>query len=370
MTQSQQELGFDAVPEKKPMRMRRAFSALVLAAVSLWSGAPATAAQTALVGAGSTFVAPLMKAWIANFEKSRPDVDIRYDVVGSGEGVARFKGGSVDFGASDAVLSAAEAALISRGATQVPSTAGMIVLAYNLPGVKGEIKLPKDVYVDIFLGKIQAWDDPRIRAANPGVKLPPIGIAVVCRQDSSGTTYAFTDHLAAVSEAWAKGPGVGKVVDWPHVAMLARGNEGVASRINLTEGAIGYIEYGFALQLNLPMATLQNKAGQFVAPTPQSGAVALASTADVALDKLDESTANPGGDKAYPIVTYSWFLLYRNYSAERGRALSAFVGYALDEGQSYAPYFGYLPLPPHVAELGKAAVAEAIAADHANSLAR
>lgn len=324
---------------------------------------PAAAADVKLHGAGSTFVAPLMQAWIGNFEKRHPNVAIFYDTVGSGEGVARFETGAADFGASDVALAPAEAAKITRGVAQAPITAGMIVLAYNLPGVEGELRLPKSVYVDIFLGKIKTWDDPRIRAANPGLALPSRGIAVVCRQDSSGTTYAFTDHLAAVSKDWAVGPGVGKSIEWPHLTMMARGNEGVASRIRISEGSIGYVEYGFALRLNLPMATLENKAGQFIAPSPISGAAALESTAEVSLNALDESTVNPSGPNAYPLVTYSWVLLYRNYPADKARALTAFVNFAVEEGQTYAPFFGYIPIPPKVAELGKAFVAKLSAGD-------
>ena len=329
--------------------------ALVAAFASLAS--PTLAADIELHGAGSTFVAPLLGAWISEFEKSRPDVAIHYDVVGSGEGVARFQAGTVDFGASDAFLASPETAKIERGVVEVPITAGMIVLAYNLPEVKGQLKLPHDVYVDIFLGKIHTWDDPRIRAANPALHLPSISIIPVGRQNSSGTTYAFTAHLAAVNQSWSSGPGVGKLVQWPNVTMLARGNEGVASRIKLAQGAIGYVEYGFALRLGLPMAALENKAGQFVAPTPQSGAAALAPSAGVALDAIEKSTVNPDGLKAYPIVTFSWLLLYRKYPIDQARALSSLLDFALNEGQSYAAYFGYLSLPPQVAHFGKSAIA-------------
>jgi len=318
---------------------------------------PAIAGSVELRGAGSTFVAPLMNGWINYFENSQPDVGIHYDAVGSGEGVSRFLSGSVDFAASDVPLPPAEAKKIDGGVVQVPSTAGMIVLAYNLPGVKGRLKLPQDVYVDIFLGKIKSWDDPRIRAANKELNLPAITIAVVARQDSSGTTFAFTNHLAAVSKSWSEGPGVGKVIQWPNVAMLARGNEGIASKIKISDGAIGYLEYGFALRLGLQTAVLENKAGQFVAPTPLAGAAALTPTMDVSLDALDPATANPPGLKAYPIVTYSWILLYPSYPAEKAHAFVSFLNFAYDEGQSYAPYFGYLPLPQPVLEQARAALA-------------
>lgn len=212
---------------------RAARAPFAVLAFSLLLAAPggmgtASAADIELRGAGSTFVAPIMEAWASGLNKKRPNVVLRYDAVGSGEGVARFRAGAVDFGASDSCLSVAEAARFARHPVQAPTTAGMIVLACNLPGVRGQLKLPRDVYADIFLGKIQNWDDPRLRAANSDLKLPSKSIAVVSRQDSSGTTYAFTDHLASVSKAWATGPGVGKTVDWPGATMHARGNEGVA----------------------------------------------------------------------------------------------------------------------------------------------
>ncbi len=330
----------------------------MLSMVTATLAAPASAAGMELQGAGSTFVAPLLKrGWIPYFQNSNPDVGIRYDAVGSGEGVSRFLSGSVDFAATDNFLLPDDAKKIDGGVVQVPSAAGMIVLAYNLPGIKGRLNLPQDVYADIFQGKIRSWNDPRIRAANKDLKFPSINIALVARQESSGTTYAFTNHLAAVSSSWAAGPGVGKMIEWPNVAMLAHGNEGVASKIKISQGAIGYIEYGFALQLGLQMAVLENKAGQFVAPTPRSGAAALTPTMEISLDALDASTTNPPGLNAYPIVTYSWILLYPAYPPEKARNLASFLNFAFDEGQSYAPYFGYLPLPEPVVDQAKAALA-------------
>ena len=144
---------------------------------------PGSAEAVELHGAGSTFIAPLMDGWINYFENLQPDINIRYDAVGSGKGSAAFEAGAVDFAASDNYISATELSTIERGAIQLPSAAGMIVLAYNLPGVKGRLNLPRDVYVDIFLGKIRSWDDPRIRAANPNLHLPPISIAIVGRRE-------------------------------------------------------------------------------------------------------------------------------------------------------------------------------------------
>jgi phosphate transport system substrate-binding protein len=252
-----------------------------------------------------------------------------------------------------------KASKIAGGVVQVPTTAGMVVLAYNIPGVTGELKLPQDVYADIFLGRIKNWDDPRIRVANHDLKLPSRNIAVVVRQDASGTTYAFTSHLTAASKAWAaEGHGYGTVVSWPQGAMMARGNEGVASRIKIADDSIGYVEYGFARRLGLKVAALGNKEGVLVAPSPEAGVAAIVGSASGNLDGLGASIVNPRGREAYPIVTYSWLLLHRHYSPEQARALKSFVLYALGEGQKNALDLGYIPLPYAVAELGNAAVAQ------------
>ncbi|WP_294540268.1 phosphate ABC transporter substrate-binding protein PstS [uncultured Rhodoblastus sp.] len=328
---------------------------LATAAVS----APALADGIELHGAGSTLAAPLYEKWIGEYQRTHNSVILHYAAVGSGEGVARFASGAVDFGASDVALASEKAAKIAGGVVQVPSTAGMVVLAYNLPGFKGELKLPQDVYSDIFLGRIHSWDDPRIAGANPGLKLPARTIAVVVRQDSSGTTYAFTSHLAAVSKNWGvEGRGAGTVVAWPHEAMNARGNEGVASRIKIADNSIGYVEYGFARRLGLKVAALQNSEGRFVLPSPEAGEAAMVSSATGSLDGLGASIVNPHGPEAYPIVTYSWLLLHRHYPPEQARVLKSFVLFALGDGQKQALNLGYIALPPAVTELAKAAVVE------------
>src|SRR5262249_12468151 len=161
----------------------------------------------------------------------------------SSEGEKRFLAGSVDFGASDVGLTNEQMAQVSRGALLVPTTAGSIVLAYNLEGAGGPLRLKRDVYVDIFLGKIKRWDDPRITELNPGLRLPHASIYVVARREGSGTTFAFTNHLAAIRPEWKKSRGAGHKIDWGEVS-LAEGNEGVAEVIKRTPGAIGYVEYG------------------------------------------------------------------------------------------------------------------------------
>ena len=314
--------------------------------------------KVSLRGAGATFPAPLYEKWIQAYRQRVPDVAIAYDAVGSGEGQRRFVAEAVDFGASDSGLSDEQMARVKSGARLVPVTAGLVVLAYNLPGLGGPLKLSRDVYTEIFAGRIRSWNDPRIRAANPGLNLPHRSIAIVARLDASGTTFAFTNHLSAISEAWRdRGPGVSNLVDWRGTAMLVRGNEGVAGRIKVGEGSIGYIEYHFAKRLGLPMAQVQNRSGRFIEPSDRSGQVALASTAGQIPSNLRLFLPDPGGDESYPIVTYSWLLLYGRYpDRDKISALRKFVTWSLTEGQAYSRDLGYTPLPSEVTSLSLAAL--------------
>ena len=313
-----------------------------------------TSDSVSLRGAGSTFAAPLYKKWIEEYAVSHPNVSISYDVVGSGEGVKRFLADAVDFAGSDEILNDSESAK-AGGALMIPITAGMIAIAYNIPGVNAEIKLPRDVYVDIFAGKIRQWDDQRIKAANPALTFPHRDIAIVARQDGSGTTAAFTHHLAAISPQWqATGMGVGKLIDWPKGTMLAPGNEGVAGRIKISEGSIGYVEYWFAQRLGLRMAAVQNKAGAYITPTANAGELALQGRV-AQVKQLDTSDADPANPGAYPITTYSWILLYPRYADRaKGTALRDFAEWGLSQqAQNYGAQLGYLPLAEDVVALGK-----------------
>jgi phosphate transport system substrate-binding protein len=241
----------------------------------------------------------------------------------------------------------------------LPITAGMIVLAYNIPGVKSEIRLPREVYADIFAGAIRQWDDPRIQTANPGLVLPRRPIQIVARQDSSGTTAAFTKHLHASGPSWrAQGMGVGKMINWPKGTMLAAGNEGVAGRIKISEASIGYVEYRFAQRLGLHMAALQNKAGVFVTPTANAGELALLGRV-AQVKELDASVADPAEPGAYPITTYSWMLLRSRYAdGAKGKAIQDFAEWVLSQqAQDYGAQLGYLPLTADVAALGTQALA-------------
>lgn len=306
---------------------------------------------TSIQGAGSTFSAPLYKTWIKVYAEADNKVTVSYDAVGSGEGITRFAVGVVDFGATDVLPGEFLFTGVKREVVPVPATAGMIVLAYNLPGLGGDLKLPRDVYSDIFSGRIRQWNDPRIRSANPALSLPNQDIAVVVRDDASGTAAAFARHLIAIGAGWhATGAGEGFLIDWPAAAMAARGNEGVSGKIKISEGSIGAVEYGFAKRLGLQLATLENGAGRFVAPNQDSGQAAL-----LAADEL--SVVDPPGDASYPIVTYSWLLLYKKYGdATKAAAVKNWVNWGLTTGQSIAPGLGYLALPAERAQLAAQAL--------------
>ena len=306
-----------------------------------------------LSGAGATFPAPLYQRWSAEFHKKNPAVHVNYQSVGSGAGVKNFMQGVVDFGASDAAMTDAEIAKSPAGAVLVPATAGSVVLAYNLPGV-ADLKLGREALAGIFLGTVKKWNDPAIAKDNPGAKLPDQPVAVAYRSDGSGTTFVFTQHLAAISPEFDEKVGADKSVTFP-VGIGGKGNEGVTALVKQTPGAIGYVEYGYAKNNGLAMASLQNKAGKFVAPTPESGASALAS---VELpENLRAWPDDPAGEGDYPITSFTWLLLPKKAAdAAKLAALKQFITYGLTEGQAFAAELGYIPLPESVVAKSKAAL--------------
>ena len=307
-----------------------------------------------LSGAGATFPAPLYQRWAVEYNKQVPSIKVNYQSVGSGAGVKNFLQGVVDFGASDAAMTDAEMAKSPRGAVLVPATAGSVVLAYNLEGVAG-LKLTRAALAGIFLGTVTKWNDPALVAANPGLPLPDRAINVAYRSDGSGTTFVFTQHLAAISPEFDEEVGFDKSVTFP-VGVGGKGNEGVTALVKQTPGTIGYVEFGYAEQNKLPVASVENKSGNFIAPTPESGAAALAS---VELpDNLRAWPVDSEAPDAYPITTFSWLLLYRKYDdAAKLKALKDFVTYGLTEGQSFAVELGYIPLPESVVAKANTALA-------------
>ncbi|HLP91338.1 MAG TPA: phosphate ABC transporter substrate-binding protein PstS [Nostocaceae cyanobacterium] len=315
-----------------------------------------------LTGAGASFPAPLYSTWFTELNKKYPQLKVNYQSVGSGAGVEQFIKGTVDFGASDVAMKDDEIQKVpqDKGVIMLPVTAGSIVLAYNLPNVS-EIKLPREVYTNILLGKIKTWNDPAIAQANPGVNFPSTPITVVYRADGSGTTGVFTKHLSAISPEWKGAVGEGKSVKWP-VGVGAKGNEGVTAQIQQTEGAIGYVEYGYAKQNKLPIAALQNKAGSFITPTEDSASKTLAAV--TLPENLRAFIEDPEGADSYPIVTYTWLLVYKKYpDAAKAKAVEAAIEYALTDGQKFAGELGYVPLPTNVAQK-VAGVADQISAEY------
>jgi phosphate transport system substrate-binding protein len=343
--------------------MRRDRLALLLAATAVLGGcsfsdrgnveAKAPAGGVLLKGAGATFPSPLYQRWFATYQGSHPKTAISYDAVGSGEGVRRFTGSNVkpeetvDFGASDAAMSDEQIAHVPEGVLLLPVTAGSVVLAYNLPGFEGELRLSRKAYAGIFLGEIKNWNDRSIAAANPKAKLPKLTIATVVRQDGSGTTYAFSKHLDAISEKWRSRFGAATLIDWPGNAMRGKGNEGVAGLIKHSDGSIGYVSYESARNIGLRIATLENREGNFVRPSVRSATAALASAQ--LPDNLRVFVPDPSGRDSYPIVTMTWILLRKDYAdTAKARAIRDLFVWCLQDGQRYAPELNYIPLPPGV----------------------
>jgi phosphate transport system substrate-binding protein len=311
------------------------------------AGGDAGGKSVSLTGAGASFPAPLYQSWFAEYNKQNPNVRVSYQSVGSGAGVEQFTQGTVDFGASDVAMTDEEIAAVKQGVVMLPMTAGSIVLAYNLPGVT-ELKLSRQVYTDIMLGKITKWNDPAIAKLNPDAQLPDSNINLVYRSDGSGTTGVFTKHLSTISPEWKEKIGEGKTVEWP-TGVGAKGNEGVTAQILQTEGSIGYIEYGYAKQQDISMASLENKAGKYVMPSSETSSQAL--SAATLPENLRAFISDPEGDNSYPIVTYTWILAYQNYdNPEHSKALKEVLNWSLTDGQAFAEQLGYIPLPANVVQ--------------------
>ena len=315
-------------------------------AASLFLATALRATPITLNGSGATFPAPLYMRWASDFKKSNPDTTVNYQGVGSGAGVKQFTDGITDFGASDVAMSDGEIAKVQNNVLMLPATAGTIVLAYNLPGVPAGMKLSREAVAGILLGTIKVWNDPLIAKENPDAKLPATPVTVVTRADGSGTTAVFTAHIAAISPDFSKNVGSGKQVTWP-VGVSGKGNDGVTALIKQTPGAIGYVEYGYAANNKLTMASLQNKSGHFVAPTIGSGAATLASV--TLPDNFRAFITDPEGADDYPIATFSWLLVKKTYAdPSKAAAIKAFVNYGLTAGQQAAPELGYISLPASV----------------------
>jgi phosphate transport system substrate-binding protein len=319
----------------------------LLASVAGLAGAQGTTDGADLTGAGATFPYPIYSKWFADYA-AKTGVKINYQSIGSGGGIRQLSEQTVDFGASDAPMSDDEMSKAKGGQVlHFPTVLGAVVLTYNVPEIMRPLRLTGEAVADIFLGQITKWNDAKIAALNPGVKLPASDIIVAHRSDGSGTSYIFTDFLTVVSPAWASGPGKGKDVKWP-VGLGGKGNEGVTGIVKQTPGAIGYVELAYAKQNKLPYAQVRNAAGQFVAPTIESVTAAAAGAAKALPPTTDfrVSIVNAPGKEAYPISSFTWILVYANQSdATKGKKLVDFLRWAFNSGEAAASSLDYAPLP-------------------------
>lgn len=306
-----------------------------------------TNSRIKLQGSGASFPAPLYMRWFQDYSKQTPGVTVDFQAKGSGAGIKDLINETVDFAASDAAMTAEEISQVKRGVVMLPLTAGKIVLAFNLPDGPKELKLSREAYTGILSGTISKWDDPAIAKCNGGARLPSTEITVVVRSDSSGTTYVLSSHLSAISPQWKSLYGTEKTINWPSDSRFVKGpkNDGVTALIKQTPGSIGYIEYGFAKQTGLSMATLENSSGNYVAPTAASGLAALASAADIPEDLVLWVT-DPQAADAYPIVSYTWLLCNKEQTdSAKADALKGLIRYCIEEGQVISESLGYIPLP-------------------------
>jgi phosphate transport system substrate-binding protein len=326
----------------------------VATAVAVVLAGFASAAQAQqITGAGSTFAAPIYSKW-AEAAAASTGIKLNYQAIGSGAGITQINNRTVDFGASDMPVPADQ--LAAHKLMQFPSVIGGVVLAVNIPGIKTDtLKLTGPLLADIYLGTITKWNDPRITALNPDLKLPPLAIAPVHRADGSGTTFVFTDYLSLQSPQWKTNVGSSTSVSWP-VGAGARGNDGVAGTVKQVQGGIGYVESAYATQNALTVTLLKNKAGVFVAPGMQTYEAAAANAdwsrvQNFAVDLNDEPGAN-----SWPIESATFVLLPTDAkdTTQSARVMNFFT-WGFEHGDDIAKQLLYIPLPQNVKQAVRAA---------------
>jgi len=307
-----------------------------------------TASAQSLNGAGATFPNPIYQKWFTQYSAAHPGVRINYQSLGSGAGIKQLIAGTVDFGASDGPMTDEQISQHKGKVLHIPTVLGAVVPAYNIPGVKQELKFTPEILSGIFMGKINNWGDPAIAKANPGVKFPAQSIVVVHRSDGSGTTYIFTDYLSKVSTEWNSSVGKGTSVKWP-VGLGGKGNEGVAGTVRQIEGAIGYVELIYAVQNNISYGVVRNKSGNFVKASIDSTTAAAAAAAAHMPSDYRVSITNADGKNSYPIASFTWLLIpQQSRDANKGKVLRDFLTWMLNEGENQVSMLTYAPLPKEV----------------------
>ena len=310
-----------------------------------------------LNGAGGTFPAPLYSKWFAQYA-TLTGVKINYNPVGSGAGITAITNGTVDFGASDAIMTSAQVAAAQAAygpLLTIPTTIGPVAITYNLPYLGNtQLKLTGDVLAKIYLEQITKWNDPAIVALNPGVNFTNDPIVVVHRSDSSGTTYIFTNYLSKVNQQWSTQVGNATAVKWP-TGLGGSGSAGVAGQVQQTFGAIGYVELAYAVQNNMPYAQLQNSSGNYIAPSVASASAAADGvTLPANMLVMITNSSNPN---AYPIVGFTWLLVYQNQTNQaKGQELVNMLWWAIHDGQQYNNALTYPVLPATAVSLAEAEI--------------
>jgi phosphate transport system substrate-binding protein len=314
-------------------------------------------AQSAQInGAGATFPYPIYSKWFSEYNKLHSDIQINYQSQGSGAGIQQLTKRTVFFGATDGPMTPEQQQAAPGRILHFPTVLGAVVPVYNIPNVKGELKFTGPLLADIFLGKITKWNDPAIAKLNAGAALPALDITVAHRADGSGTTYIWVDYLSKVSPEWKTKVGVATSVKWP-AGVGGRGNEGVASLVAQTPGAIGYVELIYALQTKISYGTVQNMGGEFVKASVPSVTAAAAAAAKQMPADFRVSITNAPGAGVYPISSFTWILMYENPGDKsQAKIMVDFMKWALTDGQRFAAELGYAPLPEAVVTLEMAAL--------------
>jgi phosphate transport system substrate-binding protein len=305
----------------------------------------AIAQAETLNGAGATFPAPLYERYAREVRKKHPELKVNYQSIGSGGGIRQFIAGTVDFGASDAAMKDNEIGKVKNGVILVPTAGGAVSVVYNLPGVN-KLRLSRKTLPDIFSGKITNWNDQQIKADNPGVNLPNQPIRFAVRADGSGTTFIFTNHLSSINPYFKGRIGANTAPKWtlPNV-LKGKGNPGVAALVARTPGAIGYVEYDYATKNNLRSAEIQNKKGEFVAPSLAASNAALSTVTFPANYRVFVGDPAQG----YPIVGLTWMMIYQKYSSpSKADAIKKWINWVLKDGQQFNDDLNYTKIPTDV----------------------
>ncbi len=328
------------------------YAFLVVCSAALFAGCSpeATGNAVSLQGAGASFPKPIYEKWMNEYGNVNKDVRIDYQSVGSGAGQKAIIANTADFGASDDPMNDEDLKKAGSELLHIPTVLGAVVITYNLEGVKDPLKLGPETIAGVYLGEIKKWNDPKITAENPGVKLPDTEISPVYRADSSGTTAVFTDYLSKTVPAFKDKIGPSKQPNWVQgVGIGAKGNDGVMGQVKSAPNTIGYVEIAFAKENNLPIALIKNKAGNYVGPSIENVSAAAAGTVAEMPEDLRTQITNADGANAYPISSYTYILAYKEQKdAAKGKALVDFLWWALHDGSKFAEDLHYAPLPAEV----------------------